>query len=160
MRTVASPALAGDILCVCSGGDAGRFAIGLALPGASSTDAPQRIWENRKDFPYVPSPLTRGEHVYFVNDAGFAGCFQARSGKRMWFERLAAAGFHSSPLLINGKVYATSTAGDVYVFAAEPTFRLLARNVLGETVRATAAVADGRLFIRGERHLFCIGKSR
>jgi hypothetical protein len=33
MRTVASPALADDILCVCSGGDAGRFAIGLARPG-------------------------------------------------------------------------------------------------------------------------------
>jgi len=160
MRTVASPSLAGDILCVCSGGDAGRFAIGLVLPGPGSTDAPQRIWENRKDFPYVPSPLTRGEYVYFVNDAGFAACFQARSGKRVWFERLAATGFHSSPLLINGKIYATSIAGDVYVFAAEPTFRLLARNTLGEIVRATAAVADGRLFIRGERHLFCFGKSR
>jgi outer membrane protein assembly factor BamB len=160
MRTVASPALAGDILCVCSGGDAGRFAIGLALPGRDSTDAPRRVWENRKDFPYVPSPVTRGEHIYFVNDAGFAGCYHAPTGKRVWFERLADAGFHSSPVLIDGKVYATSVAGDVYVFAAEPTFRLLARNELGEVVRATAAVADGRVYIRGERHLYCIGKSR
>ena len=62
--------------------------------------------------------------------------------------------------MIDGKVYATSAAGDVYVFAAEPTFRLLARNELGEAVRATAAVADGRLYIRGERHLYCIGKRR
>jgi outer membrane protein assembly factor BamB len=160
MRTVASPALAGDILCVCSGGDAGRFAVGLALSGPGSTDAPRRLWENRKDFPYVPSPVTREEHVYFVNDAGFAGCYQARTGKRVWFERLASTGFHSSPLVINGKVYATSIAGDVYVFAAEPAFRLLARNELGEGVRASPAVAAGRLYIRGERHLFCIGKSR
>ena len=71
MRTVASPALVGDILCVCSGGDAGRFAIGLALPGPGNTGMPQRVWENLKDFPYVPSPVTRGAHVYFVNDAGF-----------------------------------------------------------------------------------------
>ncbi len=77
LRTVASPALVGDILCVCSGGDAGRFAVGLALPGAGSIDAPRRLWENRKDFPYVPSPVARGEHVYFVNDAGFAGCYHA-----------------------------------------------------------------------------------
>jgi outer membrane protein assembly factor BamB len=160
MRTVASPALAGDILCVCSGGDAGRFAIGLALPGSGSTDAPQLLWENRKDFPYVPSPVTRGEHIYFVNDAGLAGCYEARTGKRVWFERLATTGFHSSPLVINGKVYATSSAGDVYVFAAEPAFRLLARNALDETVRATPAVADGRLYIRSESHLYCIGKSR
>ncbi|MSQ96770.1 MAG: hypothetical protein EXR98_19750 [Gemmataceae bacterium] len=157
MRTVASPALAGDILCVCSGGDAGRFAIGLDL---SDSKSPQRIWENRKDFPYVPSPVARGEHIYFVNDAGVAGCVNARTGKRVWFERLADTGFHASPLLIDGKVYATSTAGDVYIFAAEPTFRLLARNELGETVRATPAVADGRLYIRGERHLYCVGKSR
>jgi outer membrane protein assembly factor BamB len=160
MRTVASPALAGDILCVCSGGDGGRFAIGLALPGSGNTDAPKRLWDNRKDFPYVPSPVARGEHFYFVNDAGFAGCYHARTGKRMWLERLTDTGFHASPLVINGKVYATSTAGDVYVFTAEPTFRLLARNELGEVVRATAAVAEGRLYIRGERHMFCIGKGR
>jgi outer membrane protein assembly factor BamB len=107
----------------------------------------------------VASPLSRGEHVYFVNDTGFAGCYHAASGKRVWFERMAD-GFHASPVLIDGKVYATSTVGDVYVFAAEPAFRLLARNELGEVVRATAAVADGRLYIRGERHLYCIGKSR
>jgi len=160
MRTVASPALVGDILCVCSGGDAGRFAIGLSLRGPGSADAPQRLWENRKDFPYVPSPVARGEHFYFVNDAGLAGCYHARTGNRVWFERLSTAGFHSSPLVIDGKVYVTNVAGTVYVFAAEPTFRLLARNELGEVVRATPAVADGRLYIRGERHLFCIGKSR
>jgi outer membrane protein assembly factor BamB len=159
MRTVASPALVGDILCVCSGGDAGRFAIGLAIPGPGSSQPPQRVWENRKDFPYVPSPVARGEHVYFVNDAGMAGCFHATTGKRVWFERLADA-FHASPLLIDDKLYAVSVAGDVYVFAAEPTLRLLARNELGETVRATPAVADGRLYIRGARHLYCIGKSR
>jgi len=160
MRTVASPVLTGDVLCVCSGGDAGRFAVGLALPGPGSADAPQRVWENRKDFPYVPSPVARGEHVYFVNDAGFAGCYHAATGKRVWFERLADTGFHASPVMINGKVYATSSAGDVYVFAAEPTFRLLARNELGEVVRATAAVANGRLYIRGERHLYCVGNNR
>jgi outer membrane protein assembly factor BamB len=160
MRTVASPAMAGDVLCVCSGGDAGRFAVGLALPGPDSADVPRRVWENRKDFPYVPSPVARGEHVYFVNDAGFAGCYHAATGKRVWFERLAGEAFYASPLVIDGKVYATSATGDVYVFAAEPKFRLLARNELGETIRATPAVADGRLYIRGERHLYCIGKTR
>src|SRR5205823_3887582 len=104
--------------------------------------------------------LARGEHFYFVNDAGFAGCYEVKTGKRVWFERLADTGFHASPLLIGGKVYAAHITGDVYVFAAEPTYRLLARNELGETIRATPAVAGGRLYIRGEHHLYCIGKSR
>lgn len=158
LRTVASPALLDDILCVTSGGDAGRFAIGLALPDAGMKDAPQILWDNRKDFPYVASPLAHGEHFYFVNDVGFAGCYHGRTGKRLWFERLADGGFHASPLLLDGRVYAFSAAGDVHVFAADPTYRLLARNELGEAIRATAAVAGGRLFIRGERHLYCIGK--
>jgi outer membrane protein assembly factor BamB len=158
LRTVATPALVGNVLCVCSGGDAGRFAVGLALPAAGKADPPERLWENRKDFPYVPSPVARGEHVYFVNDAGFAGCYHARTGKRVWFERLGDSGFYASPVVIHGKVYAASAAGDVYVFAAEPTFRLLARNELGEVIRATPAVADGRLYVRGDTHLFCIGK--
>jgi len=159
LRTVASPALVGDVLCICSGGDAGRYTIGLQLPGAD-TDQPKRVWENRKDFPYVPSPLANGEHFYFVNDAGLAGCYHARTGKRVWFERLSESGFYASPLLIDGKIYATNSSGDVYVFAAEPTFKVLARNQFGETVRATPAVADGKLYIRGDRHLFCVGKSR
>jgi outer membrane protein assembly factor BamB len=160
MRTVASPALAGNILCVCSGGDAGRFTVGLALPAPVVPGAaPQRLWDNRKDFPYVPSPVARGDHIYFVNDAGFAGCYEARTGTRVWFERLSDTGFHASPLLIDGKIYAVNIAGAAYAFPAEPTFRLLARSELQETTRATPAVADGRLYIRGECHLFCFGKS-
>ena len=106
----------------------------------------------------MASPLSRGDYVYFVNDAGFAGCFHARTGQRVWLERLEDAGFASSPLLISGKIYATSTAGDVYVLAAEPKYKLLAHNELGETVRATGAVAGGRLYLRGDRQLYCIGK--
>jgi outer membrane protein assembly factor BamB len=158
LRTVATPALLGDVLCVTSGGDAGRFAVGLELPNGTST-APKQLWDNRKDFPYVASPLAHGDHFYFVNDAGFAGCYEARTGKRIWQERISEAGFHSSPLLIDGKVYAVSSAGDVFVFPAATTFRLLARNEMGETIRATPAVAAGRLYLRGDKHLYCIART-
>ena len=57
-----------------------------------------------------------------------------------------------------GKVYAVAKNGTVYVFEAAPKFKLLAQNRIGETVTSTPAVADNRLFIRGEKHLFCIGK--
>jgi outer membrane protein assembly factor BamB len=59
--------------------------------------------------------------------------------------------------LIDGKMYAASEQGDLYVLAAEPTFKLLAKNVLDkEVIRATPAVANGCLFIRTEAHLYCI----
>jgi outer membrane protein assembly factor BamB len=163
LRTVASSALSGDVLIACSGDGAGdRLAVAIALPGFGEAkhEKPARLWQNSKDFPYVPCPLARGEHFYFVNDAGWAGCYNAQTGKRVWQERLTEDRFTASPLMIDGKVYAVSDSGDVFVFAADPQYRLLARNEVGERVWATPAVADGRLYIRGNHHLFCFGKEK
>jgi outer membrane protein assembly factor BamB len=159
LRTTGSAVYKDGMLLACAGDGGGdRHMVALTLKGAGPNTEAKLAWQNKKDFPYVPTLLTRGEHVYFINDKGMAGCYHARTGKRVWFERLASSEFTSSPVMIDGKIYATSEEGDVYVFAAEPTFRVLARNPLGETVRSTPAVADNRLFIRGQNHLFCIGK--
>jgi outer membrane protein assembly factor BamB len=92
-----------------------------------------------------------------VNDRGVAGCYEAKTGKRGWYERLGGGDFLSSPVLVDGRIYAAGQNGDMFALAAEPTYRLLARNALGEGVTATPATAGGRLFIRGEHHLFCVG---
>jgi outer membrane protein assembly factor BamB len=159
LRTIASAALTDGVLVACSGDGAGdRFAAGITLP-VNGSDTPKSLWRT-KDFPYVPCPLARGDHFYFITDNGYAGCYEARTGKRLWRERLAEdTNFYASPLLIDGKIYAVSETGDVYIFAAEPTYRLLARNVLGDRIRATPAVADGRLYFRGDKNLICVGKS-
>jgi outer membrane protein assembly factor BamB len=102
--------------------------------------------------------LIKGEHVYFVNDLGLAGCFHVKTGKEVWFERLPDTKVYASPLLIDGKMYACTEPGNVYVIEANPTYTLLARNVIGERIRATPAVADGALYIRGQYHLYCIAK--
>lgn len=157
LRTIATPVVVEGILMFSSGDGGGdRQAYGVALPAKDGL--PKSIWQSKKDFPYVPSMLGRGSHLYFVNDLGFAGCYDAVKGERVWFERMPGAKFTASPVLVDGKIYACSEEGDVFVFAAEPAFKLLARNSLGEMVRATPAVADGRLYIRGATHLYCIGK--
>jgi outer membrane protein assembly factor BamB len=159
LRTTGSAIVANGMLFACSGDGGGdRHMIALHLKGAGPRTEVDLAWENKRDFPYVPTLLQRGEHLYFVNDKGMAGCYEARTGKRVWFERLPGATFTSSPVLIDGKMYAASEEGDVFVVAAEPTFQLLARNTLGEGVRASPAVADNRLFLRGRNHLFCIAK--
>jgi len=43
------------------------------------------------------------------------------------------------------------------VFAANPKYELLARNSLGEQVRSSLAVVDDEIFIRTDKHLWCIG---
>jgi outer membrane protein assembly factor BamB len=159
LRTTGSPAYTRDTLYAISGDGGGdRHMVAVHLAGHGKDTKARLLWENKRDFPYVPSLLTRGDHVYLINDRGFAGCYVGKTGMRVWYERLEGATFLSSPVLINGKIYAASEEGEVFVLAAEPSFRLLARNPLGEGVRATPAVADNRLFIRGQHHLFCIGR--
>jgi outer membrane protein assembly factor BamB len=159
LRTIGGSIYLDGMLFACSGdGDGSRYMNAIALNGSGKNAQPKQVWENSKDFPYVPCLLSRGDHLYFVNDLGFAGCFEAKTGKQAWFERIPDATFTASPVLIGDKVYAPSEQGDVYVFAAtREAFQPLTKNHLGESIRATPAVANGRLYIRGQHHLFCIG---
>jgi outer membrane protein assembly factor BamB len=156
LRTTSSAILAHGLLFACSGDGGGdRHMIAVDLNGI-----PKLAWENRKDFPYVPCCVVVGEHIYFVNDKGFAGCYQAKTGKQRWLTRVGGECV-SSPVVIDGKIYVGNDDGDVLVLEASPAkLNVLARNSLGEMIRATPAVADNRLYIRGQNHLFCIGKAK
>ncbi len=161
LRTVAGQVVVGDTLLASSGDGGGdRRMVALTLP---KNGGPAKYsWGNgNKVFPYVACPLVRGEYVYFVNEKGNAGCYVAKTGKQVWYERLTQANkFLASPVLIDGRVYAPTEDGDVFVLAAEPTFNLLAQNTIGERFVASPAVANGRLYLRGQRHLFCVGKAK
>jgi outer membrane protein assembly factor BamB len=158
LRATGSPIFAHGMIFACTGdGDGSRHMVAVRLERNGSGTHPILAWQNKRAFPYVPTLLTHGEHLYFVNDKGIAACYVAKTGELVWSERLEGT-LTSSPILIDGKIYAAMEDGDVYVLAAEPTFRVLAKNSLGEPVIATPAVADHRLFIRGQEHLFCIGK--
>lgn len=159
LRTIAGTIHTKGLLLACSGDGSGdRLMVALALNGHGKEARPDKLWDIRKETPYVTCPLVYEDHVYFVNDFGRAGCFDVKTGKKVWFETIPDAKFNASPIVINGKIYAGSEQGVVYVIAAEPSgYKLLASNSLGERIRATPAVANGRLYIRGQKHLYCIG---
>jgi outer membrane protein assembly factor BamB len=160
LRTVGSPILAGDLVIATSGDGSGdRHTIAVKLGGEGDVTADHLAWENRQKypFPYVPCLLKQGDYLYSVHDKGIASCHVARSGEEVWSERLGTVDFTASPILVDGKVYAVDMSGEVFVFEAAPKFKLLAKNTLGEAVSSTPAVADNRLYIRGSKHLYCIG---
>lgn len=159
LRTVASAITGNGLVFVGSGdGSGARHAVAIR-PGTKGTiDDKNLVWEEKKSFPYVPAMLLRGDHLYWVNDRGFAACYEAASGKEIWNERLGGD-FSASPVLIDGKVYAIAMDGNAFVFEAAPTYKLLAKNNMGEPVTASPAVSDNKLYIRGKTHLFCIGKN-
>ena len=161
LRTVASPIYSQGFVLLNSGDGSGlRSTIAVQLEGAGKATKATLAWQNKnkKYFPYVPCLLIHGEHVYSVSDDGFARCHELMTGKEIWEERLYCK-VTASPILIAGKIYMISDEGEVYVFEAAPTYKLLGRSPIAEPVSATPAVADNRLYVRGDKHLFCIGKS-
>jgi outer membrane protein assembly factor BamB len=157
---VASPvATAGLVIANAGNGQGGRDTIAVRLGGQGDVSRTHLAWQSGdwKTLPYVLCFLGQGDHLYSMSDKGTAACRVARTGEVVWahdFRKPAT----SSPVLIDGKVYAACDDGTVYVFAADTTFKQLARNTVGEPVTSTPAVANNRLYVRGHDHLFCIGK--
>ncbi len=156
LRTVASAVLWNDVVFAHAGEGAGASRAVAVRAGSP----PAVVWErNQKGgFPYVPCVLVHRDTLYTVTDRGIAGCYDAASGKPLWTHRLGG-GFSASPVLAGDTVYAVNEDGVVFAYPAsrqEPA--TVVRSPLGEPVVATPAVAGGRMYVRGQKHLFCLGK--
>jgi len=113
------------------------------------------VWKQRRGGPYVPSGVAYRNRIYLVRDNREVACYNAGSGRQIWIERLRGT-FSASLLAADGRLYATNEQGTVYVFAAADSFDLLAQNEMDERCLATPAIAGGELFIRTEKHLYCV----
>ncbi len=143
------------------GGRDGVTALAVKAGGRGDVTAANRLWTGRTGA-NVPSPIIHEGHLYFANDAtGVAHCLKADSGEAVYSERLPRAGnFYASPVMANGKLYYLTRDGKTFVVEASPKYKLVATNDLGERAmfNASPAVSGGKLFIRSDGHLYCIGK--
>lgn len=104
---------------------------------------------------YVPSPIAVGEYFFLVSDKGFAHCFEAKTGKRLWMKKLGS--HHSaSPVTANGLLYFTDDEGITYVLKAGPKYEEVTRNALEDSCYASPAISEGRMYIRSTNYLWCI----
>src|SRR5262249_47772709 len=132
LRTVASSVTTDGLVFATSGSGGGeRHAVAVRIGERGDVSNANLAWGEKEGLPYVPCMLTQGEHLYWINDRGVAGCTVAKTGKMVWTERLGG-GFTASPILVHGNIYAAGEDGTVYVFPAAPTFKLLAKNTVGE----------------------------
>jgi outer membrane protein assembly factor BamB len=106
---------------------------------------------------YVPSPVAHGDEIFLVHDAGHATCREALTGKLHWNQRLG--NHHSaSPVCADGRLYFTADDGNTFIVKADKKFELIEKNPIGEDCYASPAFSKGQIFMRGSKHLFCIGK--
>ncbi len=133
------------VLCVAS--------LAVVSTSARAAQAALEIW-----------PSFRGVDASGVADVlGNAGIFDSynyRTGAEVYRSRLLhkGSGFSASPVISDGRLYASSEDGDIFVVRTGPSFELLAQNAMGEPLMATPAIAGGTMFVRGPRTLFAIGK--
>ena len=116
-------------------------------------------WRYDKGTAYVASGVLYDGSIYLITDSGIMTSLDAATGQlRYEGGRLpVATTFFASPVAFDGKILITSQDGDTYVIAAGPKYEVLKTNSLGEPVYASPAISGGRIFIRGERNLYCIG---
>jgi outer membrane protein assembly factor BamB len=145
-------------LVLLSAGSGAKRALAIRPGGNGDVSDTAVVWRYNKGTAYVPSPIAYGDYLYLMTDKGLLTCLDARTGK-LEYEggRVPVpATFTASIVAFDGKLLLTSEDGDTFVVKAGPVHEVLATNPLGEPVYASPAVSRGRIYIRGERHLYAI----
>lgn len=156
-RTVASPIYAHGLLFgTCGAG--GRGAEMVVVDPSKSGSSEDLIHGIRKKMmPYVPTPLAVGQYLYLWNDDGTAACVDLTGdlSESVWRKRIGG-NYSGSPVIIDGRIYCISEAGDVKVIDASPTFREYKGGPLNDPSYSTPAVANGRVYFRTFHKLFSL----
>lgn len=163
---VPTPFVAHDLIFIANahGGQSPVYAVRPTASGditlADGQSSNQHIaWSTMKVRNYMQTPLVYGDLLYCCRNSGIMTCFDAKTGKKHYEQRLAGdVGFTASPVAGDGKIYFTSEEGDVHVIATGTQYKRLARNSIGEICMATPALSEGRIYFRTRGHVVAVGE--
>jgi len=149
-------------LVVVGSGFRGNYMGAFKLDGQGDISGTRHVvWELDRNTPDIASPLLSDGRVYFhKGKSGMISCVDLQTGKPHYqSERIQGiSATYASPVAANGYVYLTGRRGATVVIKDSEKLEIVAVNSVGETVDATPAPVDDQLFIRGEKHLFCIAE--
>jgi hypothetical protein len=152
---VASPVFSAKTgLLYITGGYPDHHILAIRPDGLGNVTRTHIVWRTTRGVAYVPSPIIAGDYFLVVSDSGVAHCFEAATGALAWQERLGE--HHASLVSAGGLVYFLNDDGVMNVVRPGPEFVRVARNEIGERCFPSPALSHGQIFLRGERHLFCI----
>ena len=132
---------------------------GVRLDGTGDVTATNHVWQRDDISTFVPSPVAYRGRVYLVRDRGEIECVDPATGKTIWSDALpkGRSSYYASPMIANGKLYAPREDGTLFIASVEDDqFKLLSENEMDEPVIGSPVPEQGRVFIRGEKHLYCL----
>ncbi len=132
-----------------------RHLLAIKPDGNGDVSNSHIAWRSTDGAYYVPSPVTVGDYLITTMTSGLVHCIEASTGNILWKENLGKQ--YSSAVLINGLVYMPNDKGVITVIKPGPAYEAIAKNAIGETMFASPAISNGRIYLKGAKHLFCIG---
>lgn len=161
LNTIPSPVATKDfVVCMSFYGNSMACAIPFASKG-DVTNTDQILWSYRRGTPYVPSPLLVNNRLYFTQgNNAVLSCLNVENGKRLFGPvRLPTiSSLYASPSSAAGCVYFVGRDGKAVVIEDGDEFKVMATNQLAERIDASPAIVGQELFLRGEKHLYCISE--
>lgn len=140
-----------------------RELVAVRAGGRGDVSETHRIWRYNTFAP-VSSPVYANGYIFANNDAVLS-CIRASDGELM-FKKRTTPQMHwdyASLLAADGKIYIIGCFGHSAVVKAGPEFELIAANHIEDDksfFNASPAVSGGKLFIRSQKRLYCIGKEK
>lgn len=156
-NAIHTPLVGSGVVVVTAGFPAKRI---LAIRPGEQPEEKRIAWEYSKGTGYVLSNILYDGHVYLSTDNGIVTCLDAQTGKVLYEGGRPPKPTHfmGSAVAYNGFIAMTSEDGDTFLIKAGPKHEIVRTNTVDEPVYASLALANGRIYIRGEKHLFAIGK--
>jgi outer membrane protein assembly factor BamB len=117
----------------------------------------EMLWQvTDPELPDATSPVATPEHVFMGSSYGTFTCLDATDGSTVWTHEFDT-GSYASPILVNDLIYLTDMDGVTHAFKASGRYESVAKGTLGESCVATPAFVGNRIYMRGKKHLYCIG---
>jgi outer membrane protein assembly factor BamB len=131
----------------------------LAIRPGDVPDKRRVAWEYTKGTAYVVSNILYNGYLYLLTDNGIVTCLDPATGEVKYEggRPPKPAKFMGSPVAFSGYVALTSEDGETFLVKAGPAHAIERTNSVDEPVFSSPAIANGRIYIRGNKHLFAIG---
>ena len=135
-----------------------RYLLAIKPDGSGDVTGSHVLWQTQKGAYYVPSPVCTEDYLFTTMTNGQVHCIEVATGHILWVENLGKQ--YASSVLVNGLVYMPNDEGVITVIRPGKTFEYVSKNSIGERMNASPAISHGRIYLRGEKHLFCIADTK
>ena len=153
-RVIPSPVMSHGLIFAIQGMRQPLLAIKPSGDGKRSRD--DIAWKFDQGTSDSPSPIVVGEQLFMVDNGGIVRCFDPLSGRLLWKERVKGD-YRASPVAVEGRIYLLNTKGLTTVISASRRFDRLTENQLDDETIASPVIANGAIYLRGKKTLYCIG---